>query len=240
MGMLHSLTLTELRNLNRDALLRTMVLLPWLLAPLMAWVIPLFADALADRIDLRPYFGMLTSFFSLLLMPQLLGYVIGFMLLDERDDGTLTVLQVTPLSLERYLLYKLSLPFVVSIGAAYVFVAVVGLIDPPYGPLLPIALLAALEAPLFALMLASLAGNKVQGLAVMKGLGFFGLAAIAAYFTPMPWQWFWGISPTYWPVRAFWAALAGEAWAPYVAVGLVVHLLYLWAMWRRFRVILSR
>jgi fluoroquinolone transport system permease protein len=240
MQSIRTLTMSDLRNLNRDSLLRLMVIYPWIIALLLRWVLPFMVEGFADQFDLRPYYGILTSFFSIMLMPQIFGCVIGFMLLDERDEGTLTVLQVTPLTLERYLTYKLAVPFIVAVIAVYIFVPVVGLVQLPYAPLLPIALVAALEAPMIALLLASLATNKVQGVAVMKGMSLIFIAPLIAYFTPQPWELLWGIFPTYWPVRAFWALLEGEAWWPYVVVGLAVHLFYLALLWRRFERALSR
>lgn len=240
MSALRSLTLADLRNVNRDSLLRLMLVYPWLMAALLRWVIPFMTAGLADQVDLRPYYGLLTSFFGTLLIPQLFGYVIGFMLLDERDDGTLTALRVTPLSLDRYLLYKLFVPVVVSVVAVYIFVPGVGLVQTPYLPLLPIALVAALAGPFFALLLASLAGNKVQGLAVMKGLGLVTVTPLAAYFVSEPWQWLFGLVPTFWPVKAFWQLLAGEVWWPTVLSGLVINGIGLFLLLRHFKQVLGR
>jgi fluoroquinolone transport system permease protein len=234
------LTIADVRNVNRDSLLRLMLVYPWIMAVLLRWVIPWAAEGFADQFDVRPYYGMLTSFFGAMLMPQLFGYVIGFMLLDERDDGTLTALRVTPLSLDRYLSYKLIVPVLVSIVAVYIFVPVVGLIDVPFAPLAPIAVLAALEGPVFALLLVSLAGNKVQGLAVMKGLSLLLVTPIVAYFVPEPWQWLFGLAPTFWPVKAFWQLLAGEAWWPTVVLGLIINGAVLLLLLRHFKRVLGR
>lgn len=38
------------------------------------------------------------------------GVVTGFLLLDERDDRTLTALQVTPLPLRAYIFYRVTVP----------------------------------------------------------------------------------------------------------------------------------
>jgi fluoroquinolone transport system permease protein len=240
MKLLRSLTLADIRNVNRDSLLRLLVIYPWVLALLLRWVLPFMAEGFADRFDFRIYYGLLTSFFSIMLIPQLFGYVIGFMLLDERDDGTLLALRVTPLSLNRYLIYKLAAPVLVSIAAVYIFVPVVGLVTLPYAPLLPIALVAALEGPIFALLLASFAANKVQGLAVMKGLSLLLVAPIVAYFVPTPWQWLFALVPTFWPLKAFWQLLAGEAWWPIVIFGVVANGTILLLLLRHFKRVLGR
>jgi fluoroquinolone transport system permease protein len=44
--------------------------------------------------------------FLVVVMPALVGMVIGFLLLDQRDDQTLAALQVTPLTLNGYLIYR--------------------------------------------------------------------------------------------------------------------------------------
>ena len=57
--------------------------------------------------DLRPYYDAFMGYFLVSLAPMMFGIVIGFLLLDECDDNTLMALQVTPLSLNNYLLYRL-------------------------------------------------------------------------------------------------------------------------------------
>jgi fluoroquinolone transport system permease protein len=223
MTLFRSLTLADIRNVNRDSLLRLILVCPWIMALLLRWVLPFMAEGFVERFDFRVYYGLLTSFFSIMLMPQLFGYIAGFMLLDERDDGTLQALRVTPLSMERYLVYKMAVPVLMGVVAVYIFVPVVGLITVPYAPLLPIALVAALTGPIFALLLASLAANKVQGLAVMKGLSLVLIAPMVAYFVPTPWQWLFALAPTFWPLKAFWQLLADEPWWPTVLWGLVVN-----------------
>lgn len=240
MTLFRSLTLADIRNVNRDSLLRLILIYPWIIAILLRWVLPFMAEGLADRIDIRLYYGVLTSFFSIMLMPQLFGYVIGFMLLDERDDGTLLALRVTPLSLNRYLVYKLAVPVLMSVAAVYIFIAVVGLITVPFAPFLPIALLAAVEGPIFALLLASLAANKVQGLAVMKGLSLILVAPLVAYFVAEPWQWLFGLAPTFWPIKAFWQVLAGEAWWFTVILGFIINGSTLLLLLRHFKHVLGR
>jgi fluoroquinolone transport system permease protein len=50
----------------------------------------------------------------LLTAPGMVGMVIGFLLLDERDARTLTALRTTPLSMRRYLGYRVALPLLLG------------------------------------------------------------------------------------------------------------------------------
>ncbi len=44
----------------------------------------------------------------------IVGMVVGFLLLDERDAHTPAALRVTPLSMRRYLAYRVSGPLLVA------------------------------------------------------------------------------------------------------------------------------
>ncbi|HMB89918.1 MAG TPA: hypothetical protein VKP65_03670, partial [Rhodothermales bacterium] len=180
--------------------------------------------------------------FGILITPQLSGLLIGFLLLDERDDRTLTALQVTPLSMNTYVAYRLALPMLVSLAATYLVVWMVDMdmADVPYTTLLPIALLAALEAPIFGLMLVAVAKNKVQGLALMKAMGIFSVAPIAAWFVAEPWQYWLGVVFTYWPAKAFWQTMDGEPMGLALGVGCLLHLAILALLLRRFNRVMYR
>lgn len=109
--VLQALGPIDTKSVSRDSLLRWMVFYPLLLAGLIRWGVPWLTVRLLMQFqfDLTPYYSLLMSF-VLLMTPMLTGMVIGFLLLDQRDDQTLTALQVTPLTLSGYLVYRISLP----------------------------------------------------------------------------------------------------------------------------------
>jgi fluoroquinolone transport system permease protein len=98
-----------------------------------------------------------------------------------------------------------------------------------------IAVLSGIMAPLFGLILATFASNKVEGLALTKALGIFLLGPLAAYFIDSNWQLLLGILPTYWPAKAFWVAAEGGNYWPYILVGVLYHLLLLVLLPRGFK-----
>jgi fluoroquinolone transport system permease protein len=59
--------------------------------------------------DLSVYYPLIMSFIAVA-MPMIYGALIGFLVLDQRDDNTITALQVTPLTLVGYLGYRVALP----------------------------------------------------------------------------------------------------------------------------------
>ena len=226
----------DARSIVRDPLLRWMIFYPLLITGLIRWGIPLLAERLMRQFqfDLVPYYPLLMSF-VLLMTPMLAGLVIGFLLLDQRDDQTLTALQVTPLSLNGYLVYRITLPILLSLALTLLIFPMAGLVELGFFPLLLAALSAAPLAPFYALSLAAFAANKVQGFALTKALGILLAPPALAYFVQFPWQLLFGLIPLYWPARLLWLLHAGEtgAWF-YLLFGLLYQFLLLLGLLHRF------
>lgn len=241
--MLKALGPIDAKSVARDSLLAWLVLLIPLLGLLLRWgVPPVEAWAISEfDFSLAPYRPLLMSYFVVLLCPMMVGLVVGFLLLEERDGQTLTALLVTPLSLPAYLRYRIGLPLLVAVALTFLAFAIAGLVSVPVLPLLGVVAVAALEAPLIALLLAGFAADKVQGFALVKGLGTVLLAPVLAWFVDPPWQYLAGVVPTYWPIKAFWLAQAGApgAWE-HLGVGLLAHAALLWLLLARFRRVVHR
>ena len=223
-------------------MLRWLVFLPLAMALLMRWGVPVVTTRLKAEygLTLEPYYALLTSVMALV-TPMLAGVVIGFLLLDQRDDGTLAALRVTPVSLNGFLAYRIGTPMAASVVMTMICVPLVGLVEVSAAALLVVALVASPIAPFYALMLAAFSDNKVQGFALMKAAGILSWPPVIAYFLPTVWQWAMGIVPLYWPAKVFWMLSAGDSGtADYVAVGLAYQAALVAWLLRRFHRVLER
>ena len=217
-----ALAAADARVLLRDPLLGWVFLLPIGLALLLRVLIPAIGSALAPSgFRLEPYHPLIMSG-CLMTAQGIVGMVVGFLLLDERDGRTLSALRVTPLSMRAYLAYRVAGPLVAGTAATLVGYPLVGLTPLDMPVLMPIAAVAALSAPTLALLLPIAAPNKVAGFAVVKVMNVVSLLPVVAYFMPTPIQFVAGILPTFWPMRALWAAAEGGPHLLYVMVGTVV------------------
>jgi hypothetical protein len=217
-----ALAAADSKLLWRDPLLGWVILLPLGLALLLRVLVPAIGSALEDTgFDLVPFHPLIMGGY-LMTAPGIVGMVVGFLLLDERDARTLSALRVTPLSMRAYLAYRITGPLLAGTAATLVGYPLVGVTPLRIGVLAPLAAVAALSAPTLALILPIAAPNKVAGFAVVKVMNVFSLLPIIAYFIPEPAQLAAGIVPTFWPMRGLWAAAAGESHLPFVAAGVVV------------------
>lgn len=228
----------DARSVFRDSLLAWMVAMPLAVGLLLRLATPAVGAWLARdfAFDLSAYTTLLMSYFVVGQAPAIVGFVIGFLLIEERDDGTLTALLVTPLSETAYLRWRIGVPLLACTAVTVAAFEIAGLVPLAWPWLLAVCALAALEAPMLALFLAVFAADKVQGFALLKGVGGLLLAPAAAWFLPLPWQWAAGVVPSYWPMKAFWLVVEGSPGAGAVlAAGLVFHLALLALLLRRFR-----
>ncbi len=232
----------DARSVQRDSLLAWLVAMPLVVGLLVRWGAPAVAAWLVRDFgfDLTRYYTLLMSYFIVLQVPMITGLVIGFLMIEERDDRTLTALLVTPLPLGDYLRYRIGWPLLLGAALTGVSFWIAGLVTLPWGWLLAIVGLAALEAPLMSLFLFGFAADKVQAFAFVKGVGAVLLAPVAAWFVPEPWQLLAGLVPSYWPIKAFWLVSEARTGGALLvlAAGLVVHLSLLWALLHRFRTVL--
>ncbi|MCK4579090.1 MAG: hypothetical protein KAU50_09890 [Candidatus Marinimicrobia bacterium] len=227
----------DLRNVIRDPLLKWMLLLPLIAALGIRWLVPALLVKLGGllQLDLASFYLPLFSYLLIMLAPMIAGMLVGFLLLDQKDDLTLTALQVTPLTITGYLLYRLGSPMLISVVMTFIAFPLAGFPWLGWLPLLAVALLAAPLAPVFALLLGTFASNKVQGFALAKASGAVLLPPMAAWFMPMPWQLAFGLVPTYWPAKLYWVYAGTEAYAGlYLLAGLLMQALLLRLLLVRF------
>lgn len=231
-------------NLRRDEMLRWLLLGPLLLALSLRLALPILALRLevALGFDLRPFFPLL-ALYAILMPPLLFGMVVGFLLLDERDDQTLLALRVTPLSLSRYLAYRVGLPMLVGVLLSLLsfYVAGLGVAGVGLTAVCLLTLLSAPLAPIFALFLAAFAANKVQGLALAKAAGVLFMVPLIMQLWLSPWVVLLSPLPTYWPMRLFQrlTAVGSPPW-PLFLLGLAVQSGWIWLLLRRFHSQLNR
>jgi fluoroquinolone transport system permease protein len=143
--------------------------------------------------------GALSLYFvpvALLLPAFLIGWVTGFLLIEDRDDGPLLALDVTPVGKAGFLVYRLA---VSGVLAAAITVLAIQLLLPPAPLWLKLLLLVTIpaDAALSAVVLLALARNKVEGLALTKLINLAVIVPFAALI-PSPLRFAAGIIPTYW------------------------------------------
>jgi fluoroquinolone transport system permease protein len=223
----------EQRRIFTDAFLMLMLTITPAVAILLRVYWPSLEAAFPDW-QINQYQTALSVLLALL-TPMMMGLVLGFNLLAEREQGMLTVVRTTPAGLAKYLWVKSSGYLVVSILLTPVIHELLGFVELPMWKLIFVSCFAQSLLPLSALLLLSFAKNLVEGFAIMKGIGFLvSVPVILAMFVPSPWYWFAAPLPTWWTLWGYFELATGSFLAfLWLTIGTVGQLAISFWLWRR-------
>lgn len=159
---------------------------------------------------------------SLLGSPGGYGFLFGMLLVDENDSGVRQALAVSPLRPTLLVLTRTAIATVWMciwpLTSIYVMNSTWRASDIPFQQWLAVVLPLSLLTPGLALIIPTLAADKVGALAVFKGLTFITLIPLGLYFVPEG-AWYRPIflaSPTSWTVEAYQAFLNQRPASGYV------------------------
>lgn len=207
MNKIISLAINDLRNIFRDNILKYFfVAVPILFIGILLLVVPLIIKYFPI---INNYTNIIIPFFTLE-FPMIIGFVISFMMLDEKDEKVFTALRVMPVSLFQFLFYRLFF----SVFFTFIFVCIMlyvnNLYEIEFYQICLNSLLFALLTPIVILIEVCFAGNKVTGFTLFKGLNFIFMIPVASYFITAKWKIAIGIIPTYLPMNIVYETLNGD------------------------------
>lgn len=233
--MMHilQLSITDFRQILREQLLWVMFFLAPVMQFLIArWLAPVLID----------FFPVLDGYQYLivgLLTVQVvtgIGFVVAMMLLDEKDDGVLTAIRVLPLRPEVFLLYRLLIATFIAWMFGFTMLYFSGLIELAPGKALLSAALFALLSPIVVLFMSSFGENKVEGLAMYKGINLVLTLPVISFFVPGHLAYLFGIIPDFWSFQLLSPETAHlqPVWL-LIGIGVFCHLAVLAVLFVQFR-----
>jgi fluoroquinolone transport system permease protein len=201
----------------RDPMLFGLALLP----PALALALRLGADTMRAA---APYPGAEAVALVVLLLttPLMFGFAAGLMLLDERDEGVLTAVALTPAGRAGFLAFRVAVPVAATALLTFIALPLAGLMTIPLARLAVLALLAGIQAALLPAFLGAFAGNKVEGIALGKVATVIVALGALAVLMPDRLKWLAWWSPHYWIVALALAETAARA-ALTGGMALLVH-----------------
>jgi len=220
-GALARMAPLDLRRLMRDELLSWMAVLPLAVAPVLRLAAPGLVGALSRLgLDAGPWLEPLGAVAFTVVVPGLMGAVVGFMLLADKEEGTWRAVAVTPVSLRGYLVWRAGLATGIAAPIAIVGLSVGGLNELDWGRAAGLALAGAPLAGATAMGIAVFTDSTIQAVTAIK-LGF-ALLVLPAFVMGRGGSWglLAALVPSWWPLRAHAAMLYEHAWQPW-AVGAV-------------------
>lgn len=228
----------------RDSFMIFMLLFTFVMAIAVRYLLPWIDSVLIEKsympsetisFALHDTYPMWASFISLYNGGLLAGMVSGFLILDEKDEGTITALIVTPVPLHYYTNYRFGLAAIFSFFTMILMVYIVGVEILPFWQLSLLCASASLVSVMVSLFLSLAAQNKIQGFAMGKFTSIAGWVIMGGWFLPENWQWILAVFPPFLIHKAYWLALDGNGlWWLALALGTLLQLLAIYWMSRKF------
>jgi fluoroquinolone transport system permease protein len=235
MGIILTLFKGDIKNIKRDIILMATIIGPIAMALLLRLAVPIASDLLLKQLGfkLTPYYPLIVGI-ALMLIPMLIGTMTGFLLLEDKDEKMLMYFSVTPLSKEGYLAYRILNPVILNMVLSLFLVYFSNLITINIIKLVPVILMASIEAILIALVLGAFGENRVDGLAMSKALGVFFIVPVIDKLIFFKYNILLGIFPTYWVPKAIENSCSNINYMLFTAIGFVVHLVYVFILYNEF------
>jgi fluoroquinolone transport system permease protein len=214
-----------MRNIIRDRLLLySAFLIPLIIIIFTRLVFPWISE---NVVPMEQYYPVVFMFI-VIMIPMMFGFVLGFLIMDERDENLLTVLRVMPISRNTYLIYRMMLLSILSLIYILLFPLLTGLIEINLLDYLPIGLLLMLLTPTLGLIANIVATNKVQAIAVFKTLGGVFYIPLFAFFINNDLKYLLGIIPNFWTFMALDNILkTGNQDYMFLGIGFCLHIVLL-------------
>ena len=165
------LAINDFKNIIRDRfLVYAAIAMPVMVIVISRIILHWIAPTIKGTIPLAGNYSIIFMLF-VTMIPLVYGFIVAFLILDERDEHLLTVLRVMPISRNSYLIYRMLFLSIFSFIVTLLFPLFSGLLENTqfsYIYYIPVALLFTLITPFSALMVSSFATNKVQAFAIFK------------------------------------------------------------------------
>jgi hypothetical protein len=185
---------TDLRLSWLDGSSRIFLFMPLAFLALLHLAIP---PLLAAYPQVAPYKALILD--GIVFQGGLLfGFLSGFLLLDDKDLGTMQVHRIEPIGLNTYLALKMAFPFLITLAYAWIALATNPILPMTLPQTLASGLLFAGMSPMLALLVSALGKNKVQGLTFFKAVDLLLIIPFLAFFLPEAYRPLFVWLPTYW------------------------------------------
>lgn len=187
------------RQVLRDGMLLLLIPAPFLMGIVLKLLLPVVDGILQQRtgISLAPWYGV-SDGLVLSMTPAMTGMICAFLILEERDEGIGIYYNVTPAGGYAYLLARIALPMIWGMLSTLLVISLFSF--KMYHPfeILTASLIATLQGVVLSMLLVSIAGNKVEGLALAKLANIFVMGFVVPWVITSPFRYLFGILPGFW------------------------------------------
>lgn len=199
--MKHTMKLFEigLKQISKDGMLIILIPAPFFVGMFFKFVIPLINTVLTTKFQfsLADWYGLADGML-ICLTPMFVAMISAFMILEERDEGLCAFYQITPSEGYSYLFARIGIPMLWAFITTIIVSAVFNISFLSFRVILSSSLISSFTGIFLAMMVVSIAGNRVEALALSKLMGVSFIGLILIWFIPAPYHFLLAFLPSFW------------------------------------------
>ena len=212
----------ELKTMFKGSLNLFMVLYPLIMLFMIGYLLPEIVSRTAEPDSAVTAYVLLIGFAVVAALGGFMGgAMLGFSLLENKDENTIQSIAVSPITVSGYTVFKSAYTFVLAfigdivlLGGLKLFFndvfvinfggVTIGLLDNlGWSHIIVFCLASGLIVPTFAMLIAAIAKNKIEGFAFMKSSGLVIMLPLLTLLDAFQdWkQYLLGIVPNFWTIK---------------------------------------
>lgn len=194
----------EIKKWIRDPMMVFLLVYPIILAVFVRFGVPYAEEQF--NFSLAAYDHIIAAT-MMLLTAAITGGIIGFSILDDRDDKILYAIDVSPVSFNVFMGFRFAICFALTYISCILAILIADFEGIPLYAMLLIPVTISLFSSVSAMFVNFFASNKVEGFAMMKAGAMIVVFPIASLFFTDFKEFFFGFEPNFWSVKALSAAM---------------------------------
>lgn len=221
----------DLKLIFRDPAMAVIFIIPIILVLFCRFAIPVFANYLPA---ISEYYWLIVAALTSI-SASTPSFLVGFILLDERDENIHTMIKILPLAPNFILKCRILFMVISSYIFSFFILMFNGIFSVSVFYNLFISLLFSLIPPILTFSIVTIAKNKIEAATLYKGLSMVLFLPVAAFFIQTEWRFAFGILPFYWTFNAFQFIDDIYKFLMNFFTGLIVHFVFITIFYRLFK-----
>lgn len=189
-----NISITDFTLIMRDKSLLLLLFVPFLILLILRTLIPYLSGLVPV---LQDYYLLITALTAIVssIFP---GFILAFIILDEKEQYLTDVFRILPWSLNRILMVRIVLSSLTGFTYSLLILTFSGLYDFSHIQVIYTSLLNSFAPPFMALLVLIFSQNKIEGVVYAKVFNFILMIPLVTFFINEPWRFIMGIIPNFW------------------------------------------
>ena len=211
------ISITDLTLILRDKSLLLLLFVPFLILLVLQLLVPF----LTGFVPVLPEYYTLIVALTAVVSSLFPGFIMAFIILDEKEQYLTDVFKVLPWSINSLLMVRIALSSLTGFIYSLIILTFSGLYEFTNPQIIYTSVLNAFASPIMAILVLIFSQNKIEGVVYTKVFNFILMLPVASFFINEFWRYAFGLIPNFW---SFELLFSNNSYHLLFIIGLLINL----------------